>query len=260
MKKRIMIVGILAIAMAAVGLVGFKAYSTVKAAAVQPLEVQSILTHGIGGSGQGLADALGVTLEELTTAKENAYKAGIDEALAQGLITQAQADALKARTSGFPFGRGWDGWLTSNGIDFNSLLADQLNITVDELNTARAKAADAAIDQAVTDGRITQEQADLMKGENTLSGNESFLSAMKTAFTNAVNQAVQSGVITQAQADALLNNLNTNGFNYFGGRGRHNGFEGGRRGRPGFFLPGSDLSVPQLTPPTGTQSTPGTGL
>jgi hypothetical protein len=258
MKKRIIIPAVLALTLAAVGLFGIKAYNTVSAQTVQPNSEQTAVGHGIGGGSQYLADALGITLDELNTARENAYNAGVDEALAQGLITQTQADDLKARSANMRMGRGWEGWLSGKGIDFESLLAKELNITVEELSAARVKASDAAIEQAVTDGRITQEQADLMKGENALSGNEGFLSTMKTALTNAINQAVQSGVITQAQADALLNRVNTDGYNPFGGHMRGFGFGGGRRGMHEFS--GLGFAGPQFTPPAGTQSTPSTGL
>ena len=79
-----------------------------------------------------------------------------------------------------------------------------MGITTDELQAAYTKAAEARIDQAVADGKLTQEQADLMKGQRALSADQSFKSAMQTAFEAAVKQAVSSGVITQAQADLIL--------------------------------------------------------
>ena len=47
-------------------------------------------------------------------------------------------------------------------LDNDKHLADALGITVDELNAAQEKAAAARLAQAVTDGRLTQEQADLV--------------------------------------------------------------------------------------------------
>ncbi len=78
------------------------------------------------------------------------------------------------------------------------------DISLDELNTAYQTAFYTNIDQAVTDGNVTQEQADLMKGQYALSNDSTFQSSMQSAYTDAVNQAVASGVITQAQADQIL--------------------------------------------------------
>jgi hypothetical protein len=261
MKKRILLPIILAGALATAGFLGFKAYSTVRAAVEIPAVSPVISVHGIGGGGQSLADALGITLDELNTARTNAFNAGVDEALAQGLITQAQADDLKSRSETAPFGRGLDRWLAAQGIDFNSLLAEELGISVDELNAARVKAQNTVIDQAVTDGRITQEQADLMKGKLALSNDSTFVNAMKTAFTNAVNQAVQSGLITQAQADAILKQQESDNFNFMGKMGGPGGFGvfGGLRRGHGEFGPGLRFPDNQTTPDTGTQ-TPTSGL
>jgi len=174
------------------------------------------------------------------------------------LITQAQADALKIKSGGMPFGRGHDGWFGLDRIDFNSLLAEELGITVGELSAAQVKAQDAQIDQAVTDGRITQEQADLMKGRRALAANEGFLSAMKSAYTEAVNKALAAGVITQAQADALLNDLETNGLFFKNGRHGLGGMEGfGRHGHggSGFMGSGSDVPFQETTPPASSEDT-----
>ena len=103
-----------------------------------------------------LAEALGISVEELQTAQENAQQAALDQALSEGLITQEQYDMMVLR--GFS-GRG--GIRVPKGesqIDMNVLLADELNISVEELQAAREEAADMAIAQAVEDGRITQEQ------------------------------------------------------------------------------------------------------
>ncbi|QLQ06006.1 MAG: hypothetical protein HZY76_08035 [Anaerolineae bacterium] len=52
---------------------------------------------GYGVSNSALAEALGITTAELTTAQTNAQKAAIAQAVKDGLITQAQADALLTR-------------------------------------------------------------------------------------------------------------------------------------------------------------------
>jgi len=205
-----------------------------------------------GASQEQLASALGITTDELTAAYEKANQAALDKAVAEGLITQAQADELTQNSGAdvFPFGGRWQGWLSQKGIDYDALLADALGISTDELNAARQKAQEAALDQAVADGRLTQEQADLMKARQALYGNTKFQSAMQTAFEDAVKQAVSDGVITQAQADALLAEKAAMGdrggfggmFGGHGGRGGHGG-PGGRGG----FGPGDQSTTPSAT-------------
>ncbi len=160
------------------------------------------------------------TTDELTTAYQTANEAALVKAVDAGLITQAQADELRSRGQAFPFGGRGGGWFDQSGIDFEALLADALGISVDDLQAAYATAYNTRIDQAVTDGNLTQEQADLMKGQYALSHSESFQTALQSAYEAAVQQAVSDGVITQAQADLILQNQ-TNG-----------------KGFPGFFGPG----------------------
>jgi hypothetical protein len=182
---------------------------------------------------QSLADALGITLDELNTAYQDAYAAALKDAVAQGLITQSQADSLTSNGNAFPFGNRWDGWLSQNGIDFNTYLADALGISVDALSTAYQTAYNASIDAMVADGNLSQEQADLMKGEYALSNDSTFQSSMQAAFTNAVNAAVSRGVITQDQADQILSNSNNMLMPRISGFGGHGGPHG--RGGGGFM-------------------------
>jgi hypothetical protein len=236
-KKTIIIVvlGALAVAMT----IGAVAYRSVFAATPTTVTAttttQPDLTWGIGKGHLGgytaedLADALGITVDELNTAYQTAYSTALEQAVSQDLITQLQADELSTNGSAFPFGKRWQGWLTQNGIDFDTFLAETLGITVDELRAAYQTAYFTRIDQAVTDGGLTEEQADLIKGRYALSNDSTFQSSMQSAYTAAVNAAVASGVITQAQADQILSasaNLFAHGMRDWGGRGglhRHGG-------------------------------------
>jgi ribosomal protein S20 len=203
---------------------------------------------------------LGITVEQLNTAFQTANQAALDQAVQKGLITQAQADELKSRGATFPFGGRWSGWLSQNGIDYQALLADALGITVDQLNAAYITAHNAAIDQAVADGRLTQEQADLMKGEYALKNNQNFQTAMKNAFEAAVKQAVTEGVITQAQADQILANQDGMGLRGFGGPGFGGdfGFGGGLGHHGGGFGRGEgwENGAPTVPSVPTTPSTP----
>jgi hypothetical protein len=231
----ILVVGALAVAMT----FGAIAYRSVLAATPTTTSTSTTTPANLmreGGRGpnggytrEDLANALGITVDELNTAYQNAYTAALKDAVAGGLITQTQADQLTANGNVFPFGDRWDGWLTQNGIDFNTYLADSLGISVDELKANYQTAYYANIDQAVSDGNLTQEQADLMKGQYALKIDSAFQVSMKSAYTDAVNQAVASGVITQAQADLILSN-STNmlmpGMGDLGGHGGPHGHGG----------------------------------
>ena len=143
---------------------------------------EGYLTHGGWGRGgwrgidyqQLLADALGITVEELQDAYEAARTAAIEQAVERGLITQEQADemlvwgGLGQKGFGF-FGlrRGPKG-VPGGAIDEEALLAEALSITVDELRAARQEANLAAIEQAVEEGIITREQADEMLSHHKL--------------------------------------------------------------------------------------------
>ncbi len=210
----------------------------INAAVTLPGRVQSIdFTWGgkNGSSDQGLADALGIPLADLQTAEKTATAEALKQAVAAGLITQAQADSFTS--SGKVFREyGENSWLQANGIDYNALLAKALNIDVSKLTAAYQTAYNASIDAAVKAGNLTQQQADLLKGQFALSNSTKFQSAMQSAFTAAVNQAVADGLITQSQADQILKNSNGMGF----GMGRGHGFGGfGMNfGLPGGFGPG----------------------
>ena len=210
--------------------------------------------RGVGDetNNEDLASALGITVEQLNSAIQQANEQALTQAVEAGLITQAQADQLKTSGETYPFGGRWTGWLSQNGIDYQALLASALGISVDDLQAAYAKAYNTRIDQAVTDGSLTLEQADLMKGRYALFNSQSYQSAMQTAYEAAVAQAVTDGVITQAQADLILKDNPGAGFP--GGRGfgdldgRHGGMHGGRGGG----MPGSQVpATPSTSPSSG---------
>lgn len=127
---------------------------------------------------QALADQLGVTVDELTAAMEAVRDAQQAAALADGTITQAQIDRMEAQQA------------LKGAIDSDGLLAEALGITTDELAAAKeagirlpelveasgltqdefaealAGARAAAVAQAVSDGVITQAQADALAAED----------------------------------------------------------------------------------------------
>ena len=159
MKRTKIILILAAGALGVAGLFGLVAYSSARAAASNAasgglnFQARAFFDRGGGGgyNNEYLAQALGISVDELNAAIQKAKDAALTQAVEKGLITQAQADQLKEKGNVFPFGGRWEGWLTQNGIDYEALLADALGITVDELQAAYVKANHARIDQAVAD-------------------------------------------------------------------------------------------------------------
>lgn len=172
----------------------------------------------VRGDGQALADALGITLEELQAAYEEAAEAALAQAVADGLLTQEQADELLARA--MP-GRRFN--LMGAGETF---LAEALGITVEALRAAKLQVYAERLAELVDAGMITQEQADRAVARRAVQGyieETAVQEALRALYEEAVNQALADGVITQEQADDLLSSEMTFGrgfsFSFGGGRG-----------------------------------------
>ena len=85
------------------------------------------------GGDELLADALGITVEQLQEAREEARLAAIDQAEAEGLLTEEQAEQLRSAPHGFlgRFGRGGAG-IFDDTDGHESFLANALGINVIE--------------------------------------------------------------------------------------------------------------------------------
>lgn len=174
-----------------------------------------------------LADALGITVEELEAAQDAGRTAAIEQAVADGLMTQEQADRLLSNERGF---RGHIRF--GADIDAEALLADALGISVEELQAAREEALGARLDQLVADGVITQEQAEMMQARKAVReyvDTDALADTVQSFFADAIEQALADSVITQEQADTMLNNLEEMGPRSFDGPG----FDGPRGPRGG---------------------------
>jgi hypothetical protein len=229
-------------------LLGVTLYRTAEAAsplAVQPH--QGGFERGMGCyNSQELAEALGITVEELNSAYQTATENAINQALAEGLITEDQAARMLERGLAFQFPRR-GGWLGQSSTDYEVLLADALGISVERLQEAQQQAFLTRIDQAVADGNLTEEEADFILGQQALFSNETFRSSMQAAFEAAVQQAVAEGAISQSQADQIISRSQTGpGFlNFHGGMrgfGRPGGFGKGMPEDPAFFTPSTNGS------------------
>lgn len=232
MKNKKMLIGLSLGALALILAVGLAAQAFQNVSASTLPQIGGPFGGGRGmmgpNAGEALAQALGITTDELNSAYQQAVQSAVQEGVDKGLITQAQADAILNGSGRFG-GRGMFGWLLQNGVDFESHFAKALGISVDDLQAAYAKAAEIRLEQAVADGRITEEEANLMRARHALFNNEAFQNSMQAAFENAVKEAVANGVITQAQADLLLQQGS------FGVRGGFMGFGGCHGGGRGGF-------------------------
>jgi hypothetical protein len=154
-----------------------------------------------------LADALGITVTELQDAYSAAQSAMIEEALAQGLITEEQVEQMEARRALMEY------------IDQEALMAEALGISVEDLQEAREadKSLATLFDELELEPEVVRE-------------------AMQAAYEQAVQEAVSAGVITQDQADQILEG--EGGFPMFGDRGGRGAF--GERGR----FPGGEFPHP----------------
>lgn len=289
-KRRIAsgaIVTVLALAMTGIGLLA--GTSIASASEMTPEELQTLvqdttepgllgdgyLAHRGGGRWgfgseidyqQLLADALGIPVEDLEAAYEQARIAALEQAVAEGLITQEQADEMTVWADGWhkrlPFfgDRRARPGVPGGAIDEQALLAGALEVSVEELQQAREKANQAAIEMAIEEGIITQEEADAIASRRALQSyldRDALLSqalgisaaelqeayaAGKTLSTlleelgldaatvrdrvaaareAALDQAVADGVITQEQRDEMAQ-----------GRGTVAPFPGGRKEMP----------------------------
>lgn len=198
----------------------------------------SVLYPGPGdGSGsydEALAEALGISTDELNAAYADAYRAAIEQAVADDNLTESQAQRLLDQLdSADAFHFGWFG-LHGMGGNLDQYLADALGISVDELAAARQEANQTLIQDAVDAGDLTQDEADLLLGRQAL-GNY-LPDALTTAYENAVQQALDDGAITEAQAQLLLDNAPT--WNHEPSDGLLGGMPGFRGGHGGMMGPG----------------------
>lgn len=252
------------------------------------------LPEGLTSKDELLADALNVDIDTLEEARETARVAAIEQALAEELITEEQAEMLLDGSFGFGFHRGHRFHGFGGSIDHEILLADALGISVEELQAAQQQAHAAALAELVDAGYLTEEDVELMAAREALKEaidrdallaevlgitvaeveqarvnrdsmaaliEDSGLSyaevaeAMQAVYEAAVQQAIEDGVITAEQYEALQN-AGPIGLGFGGhGRGGH-GFGG--HGRPGGL--GGNGAFYGSGQPFGAPATSGTSI
>jgi polyhydroxyalkanoate synthesis regulator phasin len=142
---------------------------------------------------EALADILGISVDKYDAAVDQAHSKVIDEALAEGWLTEEQAEILQWRMDQapelghggmMPKGFGLDRGMMGGVDSLTSIVAEKLDLSITDLLTelqdgktiadvASDKGVDLqvivdayvaqvkeSLDEAVADGRITQKQAD----------------------------------------------------------------------------------------------------
>ena len=208
------LISTLAVFVMAIGAVGVFAQTDDAASADEAAVVDPVFhgrgrggfPHGSDGDRQAdLAEALGITVEELQAAQQEARASRISQLVEDGTLTLDQANLMLALDA-----------LKQNG-DRSALMADVLGLTVEEFEEARE------------DGRLRDLLANITPAEMQEKAQE--------AFEEALQQAVADNVITADQADLVREHMGE-GFGFgshrgFGGHARPGGFSG--HARPGGF-------------------------
>jgi polyhydroxyalkanoate synthesis regulator phasin len=200
------------------------------AAAVAVLGLAAVIVGGAVTSAQEgdgplgtfvekLAAKLGIGEEKLKTAIEETQSEMIDEGVAEGRLTEEQAERLKERAAegffGFPcrgLGHGpWGGGVTPEAI------AEALGISQDQLM------------EELSGGKSLAEVA-----EDHGMSVDAFTEALRSQVKAQLDSFVADGKLTQDQADAMFQRIEENIDGIVSGQGVPGSFGGPGRGRGGF--------------------------
>jgi hypothetical protein len=203
--------------------------------------------EGAGKTWLEIATGQGNSAAEAQTLLETAYANAIAQALTDGKITQAQAEALKAQPANDleMGGRGPGGG--TGGMDGNFVVhtyleeafAKALGLSIEDFDAQEATGKSWS-EIAVAQGKTEAEAETLLQA----------------AYSQSIDQALADDKITQAQAEALKAAADPTLANVgVPGHGQPDGADNGQPGVPGRGGPGGNASG---TPPEGTPSAPAT--
>jgi len=154
-----------------------------------------------GNHDELLAEELDITVDELTAAREAAQAKALEQALDDGVITEEQYENVQTRMALQAY------------LDPQALMAEALGVDADELS-------DKTLDEWMEDLDLDR---------------ETLMERMEAARESAIDQAIADGVITEEEADDLKDQDcgPRSGFGMrpggFGGRGRFDTPDGMRR-------------------------------
>jgi hypothetical protein len=215
-RKSIIITAALLAGLALGIIVGPTVRSSVASAQVQlPQQGQSAAPGGSLWSLflDKLATALNIQRSALDSAIVSAGNSTADAAVQQGTLTQAQADALKARIQAGDLGAlfgGRGGHGGPGGAQFDAVKQAMLDAAAKTLNITTA--------ELQTQLRSGQTLAQLAQAHNTTE--QAVVSAALAAAKSQLDQAVSGGSLTQAQADTIYAQLQQQGANLLAPHGR----------------------------------------
>ena len=166
---------------------------------------------------EALAEALGISVDELHTAQESVRDARLAEAVESGMITEEQvAQIADHQRGGYPI-RG-----RFLGEESMTALAEELGITLEELERAQVQVREDFIAQGVQEGVVSTDPVELMEARNAI--REYLEDGLYNAMEDAIDRALSEGAISSVQAELLRVRLEEG----FLGRGAF-------MGDPGFF-------------------------
>ena len=173
-------------------------------AAVEAAPSPSPSTSASRNYGQVFLDKLGAILhlnrQQTQDALKQAELQTVDQMRKDGKITQAQADAMKARINA---GQGL-GPIGGFGFRHDGFKADRTLMR--DLTTAELNAAASALHMSTADFQSALRSGKSLSDlETQQKVNDSAVkAAMKNAAKGVLDKAVKAGTITQSQADAIL--------------------------------------------------------
>ena len=175
---------------------------------------------------EALAGILGISVDEYDAAVEKAEQQVIDQAVSEGVLTEAQAEELRSRLDEAPaglglgkaFGKIGKGMGGVAGVSLRSVAAEKLGMELTDLNTE--------LQNGKTIAELAKE-----KGVDTQTIIDAYLAQVK----EKLDAKVASGDITQEQADAQLEQAKTSATERVDNTWESPDHGGGRHGGMGGF-------------------------
>jgi polyhydroxyalkanoate synthesis regulator phasin len=151
-----------------------------------------------------LAGILHLTPAQTQDALKQAQLQTVDQMLADGKITKAQADAMKARINAGQglgpiggFGRQGGGGFKADRTLMNNLMTAELNAAASALHMSPTDLQNALRSGKSLSALETQQKV----------SDSAVKAAMKNAAKGVLDNAVKAGTLTQSQADAILSKV-----------------------------------------------------
>ncbi len=196
-----------------------------------------------------LAAILHLTPAQTQDALKQAQLQTVDQMLADGQITKAQADAMKARINAGQglgavggFGRHGGGFKADRTL-MNSLMTAELNAAASALHMSPTDLQNALRSGKSLSALETQQKV----------SDSAVKAAMKNAAKGVLDNAVKAGTLTQPQADAILSKVGS-GLPGLKGRSNKEAPEAAETPEAGETAPGGSAPTAPTPTPTPSQS------